>query len=278
MLKEPVLTQILLNGKPAESIALQDRGLLYGDGFFTTIRLLDGEPQLWQRHQQRLLLTAQRLRFELADSSLLMQQCLQECRQLGADSAECAVRITLTRGSGGRGYQAPATSQTQRILSRTAVPAHYAEWRRQGIALQLSQQTLAIQPMLAGLKTLNRLEQVLLKQELAETDNADELIVCDSNGFVCESTASNLFWRRHNTWYTSKLDKSGIKGVVRAELLAHNSVAQGDYPLHHLQQAEQAFICNSLMGLVPVHTIMGRRLAQTADYPDQLTTRLNEGR
>ncbi|WP_157981904.1 aminodeoxychorismate lyase [Aliidiomarina sedimenti] len=273
-----MLTQILLNGKPAESIALQDRGLLYGDGFFTTIRLLDGEPQLWQRHQQRLLLTAQRLRFELADSSLLMQQCLQECRQLGADSAECAVRITLTRGSGGRGYQAPATSQTQRILSRTAVPAHYAEWRRQGIALQLSQQTLAIQPMLAGLKTLNRLEQVLLKQELAETDNADELIVCDSNGFVCESTASNLFWRRHNTWYTSKLDKSGIKGVVRAELLAHNSVAQGDYPLHHLQQAEQAFICNSLMGLVPVHTIMGRRLAQTADYPDQLTTRLNEGR
>lgn len=269
-------SSILLNGQPTSVVNVKDRGLQYGDGFFTTMRVLGGEPELWPRHQARLRETAQQLGFEQPDCPLLLSEVQQLC---GTDDA--AIRITLTRGAGGRGYASPKNRQYTRVVARTPLPSHYSQWRETGICLGLSQQRLALQPMIGGLKTLNRLEQVLLKQELAKQTQqplADDLVVLDAADYVCETTAANLFWRRGNTWYTSDLKQSGVRGVVRGQLLADNAVALGRFPLAHLQQAEQAFVCNALMGLVPVHTLMGRVLPRVEPFPNQLTTRLNEGR
>ena len=150
------------------------------------------------------------------------------------------------------------------IISDFAWPAHYASWQRQGIALGVCQQRLALNPMLAGFKHLNRLEQVLLKQE-AERNGWQDAVALDVNGEVVETIASNIFWRKGETLYTPPLDMSGVHGVMRAHVI--ELIAGSGYclefvkkPLDVLLYADEVFITNALMALVPVTEIHGIRL------------------
>lgn len=262
---------MLLNGQPGTDISCLDRGLQYGDGFFTTIRVSQGKPELWAQHLARLADSSQRLGIEVAEPAVL----LDEIRQVSEQHADCAVRLTFTRGVGGLGYTPPELPSTNRMVRATKIPAHYALWREQGIRLQIAEQQLGQQPMLAGLKTLNRLEQVLLKKEQQQRA-ADDLLVLDSNQKVCETTAANIFWRQGQQWFTPSLQLSGVAGVVRAELLQHNDVITGDFPLQNLYQADQAFICNALLGLVPVTHLADYKLPVQQPYPLQWRTLLKE--
>lgn len=267
------MTDLLINGLPRRDIDSRDRGLQYGDGFFTTMRVVLGQPQLWQRHVERLETTSNRLGIGIPHSTKL----LAETRQVSRGQNDCAVRLTFTRGVGGRGYMPPEQPQITRLVSRGPMPEHYTRWRQYGIHLGLATQRLGYQPMLKGLKTLNRLEQVLLKQELA-TQKTDDLLVLDDTGNVCETTAGNLFWRRGNEWFTSDLARGGIAGVVRAELMANNNVQSIVASLDELYQADEIFMCNALCGLIPVRTLGHTELPAWREYPDQLETRLDEDR
>ncbi|MGX5914102.1 aminodeoxychorismate lyase [Aliidiomarina sp. Khilg15.8] len=265
------MTDLLINGLPRRDIDSRDRGLQYGDGFFTTMRVVQGQPQLWERHVERLEMTSQRLGIEIPHRTKL----LAETRQVSRGHGDCAVRLSFTRGVGGRGYAPPDQAQVTRLVSRSPLPEHYALWRQQGIRLVTSSQRLGYQPMLQGLKTLNRLEQVLLKQELAALE-ADDLLVLDDTGNVCETSAGNLFWRQGDTWFTSDLARGGIAGVVRAELLANNPVTLVCTTLDALRDADEIFVCNALCGLIPVHTLDNKPLPAWREYPAQLATRLEE--
>lgn len=265
------MTDLLINGLPRRDIDSRDRGLQYGDGFFTTMRVVQGQPQLWQRHVERLDMTSQRLGIAIPHSTKL----LAETRQVSRGHQDCVVRLTFTRGVGGRGYAPPEQAQSTRLVSRSPLPDHYVRWRQQGIQLATSSQRLGYQPMLKGLKTLNRLEQVLLKQELATLD-ADDLLVLDDTDSLCETSAGNLFWRHGNSWYTSDLARAGIAGVVRAELLANNQVARVRTTLDTLRNAHEIFICNALCGLVPVRSLDNKPLPAWREYPAQLATCLKE--
>ncbi|RUO25643.1 aminodeoxychorismate lyase [Aliidiomarina minuta] len=265
------MTELLLNGQPGTDISCLDRGLQYGDGFFTTIRVSQGKPELWSQHLARITECSQRLGLETAEPEVL----LNEISQVAQRHAECAVRITFTRGVGGFGYTPPELPAGNRIVRATKIPAHYADWRKQGIRLQIAEQQLGQQPMLAGLKTLNRLEQVLLKKEQQQRA-ADDLLVLDSKQKVCETTVANIFWQQGGQWFTPSLRLSGVAGVVRAELLQNNEVTIGDYPLQSLYQAERAFICNALLGLVPVTHLADYELPLQQPYPLQWRTLLEE--
>lgn len=267
------MTDLLINGLPRRDIDCRDRGLQYGDGFFTTMRVVKGQPQLWQRHVERLETTSQRLRMGIPHSTKL----LAETRQVSRGHSDCVVRVTFTRGVGGRGYTPPEQPQVTRLVGRSPLPEHYTFWRRQGIQLATSSQRLGYQPMLQGLKTLNRLEQVLLKQELA-TLEADDLVVLDDSGRVCETSAGNIFWRKGETWYTSDLARGGIAGVARAEILSLNPVRVVSASLDDLHTADEMFVCNALCGLLPVRTLDQAPLPAWHEYPEQLETRLSEDR
>lgn len=279
----------LLNGKAAQAIEIADRGLQYGDGFFTTVRVHHGQPQLWPLHWQRLQECAERLGFTdfyseqrvLRDYQQLLRMYQSEQQPLPAD---LVMRITITRGAGGRGYTVPKQPGYNLLLALSPMPTQYADWQAKGVTLALSDLTLGDQPMLNGLKTLNRLEQVLLKQQLLERQRhhqVDDLLVLDQRGFIAECTAANIIWSSHGQWFTPALEHGGVRGVMRQAAINTLQITTGDYLLRHVLEADQVLICNALMGVMNVQRIVidsttERLFSVTLGFSSQLTKRICE--
>lgn len=246
---------MLINGIETTQIAATDRGLAYGDGLFSSIKIESGIVQLWDYHLKRLQLGAKKLFFPVIDWFLLANevQCLASSL---AQHSNAVIKVILTRGSGGRGYSISGCHSPQRILSVHAFPEHYAHWQQNGIKVVQCKQTLALNSQLAGLKTLNRLEQILVKHEL-DTLQAVEGIVCDNNGDVIEACSANVFIYLDNQWLTPKLINSGVAGVKRQQILdlAENSdieIIEAQIKPEQFFAAKAACLTNALMGIVPI--------------------------
>ncbi|PKF62602.1 aminodeoxychorismate lyase [Psychromonas sp. psych-6C06] len=246
---------MLINGLKTDQIDALDRGLAYGDGLFSTIKVEYGEVQLWPYHLQRLQLGAQRLFFPEVDWTLLTTEVMQIATNV-SDKASQVIKVILTRGSGGRGYSAEGCDSPLRIILTSAYPEFYSAWQKEGIDIIHCQTTLSSNKRLAGLKSLNRLEQVLIKHEL-ESQHALEGIVCDDNGYVIEGCTANLFILFSAGWYTPIIDTSGVAGVQRRNILtlaAQSGIAVGERKIHkdELMGARAICLSNALMGIVPV--------------------------
>ncbi|EHE8974457.1 aminodeoxychorismate lyase [Salmonella enterica subsp. houtenae serovar 43:z4,z23:-] len=241
-----------INGELSEWIAVNDRGLQFGDGCFTTARIADGNILLFCRHLARLTEACNRLAIPFREWDSLAA----EMRKMALAQREGVLKAVITRGSGGRGYSFANCEQPTRILSVSSYPAHYARWKNAGINLALSPISLGRNPYLAGLKHLNRLEQVLIRSHLEQTD-ADEALVLDSEGWVTECCAANLFWRKGLVVYTPRLDQAGVNGIMRQfcmQMLAqsHFQVVEVYAKEDELMQADEMIVCNALMPVIPV--------------------------
>lgn len=245
--------QSWVNGQPSDSIALADRGLAYGDGLFETIKVRNGSAILLERHLARLQDGCQRLAIP-CDLPLLRQEVLAYMQQLG----EGVCKLILTRGAGQRGYVAPQPCHPQRILQAADLPQWPVAHRTTGIHLYPCQLRLAEQPALAGLKHLNRLEQVLARAEWTDPTYAEGLLL-DQHQRVVDGVFSNIFIVQNQQLITADLSRCGVAGVMRAELLARAqaagiAVAVRDISVQQLQQADEVFTCNSLYGIWPVRS------------------------
>lgn len=180
-----------INGIPQAQLPLTDRAIHFGDGFFTTARVLDGDIPLLAWHLERLALAVQRLLFAPFDADALRREMLAAANGGG----EGVIKALISRGSGGRGYSFNGCGAPVRIVSRSPAPAHYPRWRQDGVRLHQIPVRLARNPLLAGIKHNNRLEQVLIRAHL-DRDGADEALVLDSEDVVVECASANLFWRR----------------------------------------------------------------------------------
>ncbi|RUO44054.1 aminodeoxychorismate lyase [Aliidiomarina taiwanensis] len=262
----------LINGTAGADIAAADRGLLYGDGFFTTVRVVQGQPDLWPLHVERLQTCARAVFGWAALPKSVLTLIEQELSTVTEGHQECGARITLTRGVGGRGYAPPESNAdtVTRMVTAFAYPAVYSDWQRHGVKTELAAFYLGSQhPRLAGLKTLNRLEQVMLKQELAQRDT-DELIVLDASGAIAEATAGNVFWRQGDTWYTPELAQTGVHGVVRQALLTkYPQIQRVNAQVNALRTADEAFVCNALMGQVSIRSLDGKALPTVRNYKNE---------
>lgn len=241
------------NGIVGERIALDDRGLLFGDSCFTTVAIRNGQPELWSRHQARLQQCCERLCFPPLDFSRLQQEVFSACTGM----ARAILRVTITRGSGGRGYALPSEIAPQRLLLRRDWPADIEARARDGIRLRWCTTPLASQPLLAGLKHGNRLEQILARAEWQDAQIAEGLM-CDDRGRVIEGTTSNVFFRRPDgEWCTPSLATCGVAGVMRAEILSvleqqGKTVQVADFAPTDLLAACEVFVCNAVIGIWPV--------------------------
>ncbi len=265
---------VWINGRPDGQLDPADRGLAYGDGLFETMRLRQGRLPLWARHWQRLALGCQRLGFALDKAELEAE--LQ--RFLADQPAEGIIKLIVTRGAGGRGYLPPESPQPLRILSWHELPDYPAAYQEQGIAAGVCRQRLGHSSMLAGLKHLNRLEQVLLRREL-QSLAAPEALAMDLDGLVIEGVFSNVFLVRGGQLYTPSLDLCGVSGVMRAELIEAAgalgiSVTEAALTLDDFLAADEVFFCNSVYGLWPVRTLPGRDFAAPGPVSRQLQSRL----
>lgn len=238
----------------AGSWACDDRALHYGDGLFETLRLnAQGAAPLWALHRQRLQQGLTALHFP-PDSLAIIDQAWQALplaeRQAGAG------KLLVSRGSGPRGYAPPAQPQL-RLLWQSFTPPSWAHQRLpQGFTVDFGQVRLSRQPLLAGFKHLNRLEQVLARQTMPE--HCQELVLCDTSGQVVEGCMSNLVmcWRGH--WLTPPLTQAGVNGVVRRWLVQEELVSVADITPEMLLAAESVFFCNTLNGIIAVQRLADR--------------------
>ncbi|MBQ4810987.1 aminodeoxychorismate lyase [Pseudoalteromonas luteoviolacea] len=231
-------------------ISHRDRGLNYGDGFFTTVKVDSGELSLWDYHVARLQECEQRLGFPPLDYRNLTNQCIEIAKQRESGF----LKVLITRGCGGRGYGVPEEPCPEIVITQGGIPTHYQDWQIKGVSLDYSEIQLGHQPLFAGLKTLNRLEQVMIKQA-ARKNSSDDVLVEDISGHVIESSASNILVVKNGIMRTPKLDMCGISGVYLRHLCNHNEILEGRLKRADLAQADVIFICNSLMGLVPVKAL-----------------------
>ncbi|WP_339510005.1 aminodeoxychorismate lyase [Pseudomonas sp. RL_15y_Pfl2_60] len=247
-----------VDGHPEALLSIKDRGLAYGDGLFETIAVTAGTPVLLERHLSRLAQGCARLKIAL-DQRLLRNELQAFCAVLGNGIA----KLIITRGDGLRGYAPPVAAQSRRILLGSP-PASYApENAQEGVRLFACKTTLAEQPLLAGLKHLNRLEQVLARAEWDDPAYAEGLM-CDVGGRIIEGVYSNIFMVRDGQLFTPDLSRCGVAGVMRAELLDQAGqlsipCAVTDINLNELRSADEVFVCNSVYGVWPVLELLDSR-------------------
>ncbi|SFN80329.1 aminodeoxychorismate lyase [Xenorhabdus japonica] len=248
-----------INGNQCDHLPVNDRAVQFGDGCFTTIRVEQGLPALLPLHIKRLQKGVEKLFMPALDWFQLETQIKQAVK--GCESG--VLKVILSRGTGGRGYSFDDTLEPTQILSLSSYPEQYIAQRQKGASLVLSPIPMGINPYLAGIKHLNRLEQVLIKQFI-EQSKADEALVLDSDGLLVECCTANIFWRKGKNVYTPDVSQCGVEGVMRKKII--ELLAESDYNLlcvmrypEALAHADEILICNSLMPVVPVDRIQAHK-------------------
>jgi 4-amino-4-deoxychorismate lyase len=244
---------MLINGEPATAISIADRGLAYGDGVFETFRVIAGRLLFREEHLQRLSLGCECLGIPLD----LEKVCEEIDIALRNGSTQHEIlKLMVTRGTSGRGYRSEANSSSTRIITLHALPANIEVQAKDGVNAFVCEQRLSSQPVLAGIKHLNRLEQVLASREWPD-DTYQEGIMLDLEGNVVEGTRSNLFIVKNGRLATDPLNTCGIAGVMRKILLQDfaDKVDLTKISLDQLCSAGEAFFCNSIFGVWPLRRL-----------------------
>lgn len=248
-----------VNGKLADALAIDERSINFADGIFETIRLQNGQAPLLALHLARMQrgaatlnipFEAQQIERDLALAVAYSQQHPAQCLRL---------KYILSRGVSNTGYRAANLMPTR--IMRVQAFERDVRALQMGVKAQFCQWPLSSQAQLAGIKHLNRLDQVMASQELAA--DVFEGITRDQQGIIVEGTMTNLFMRtEQGTWQTPSLATAGVAGVMRQCLLeqvfpdfgeAVTSVQCTDF-----QGIAELFVCNALIGIVPVVELDGQ--------------------
>jgi 4-amino-4-deoxychorismate lyase len=275
-----VSTATLVNGEPADVIPASDRGLLYGDGVFETIAISDGRPQHWPRHMHRLHAGCARLGIQPLESALLAA----EAESIINDTDHGVLKLIVTRGSGGRGYRVPEAVACTRIMQLHPWPDYPAACSQEGVRIRLCETRLGRNPALAGIKHLNRLEQVLARQEWDDADIREGLLL-DTDGSLVEGTMSNVFIISDGVLMTPDLSQCGVAGIMRTlvlELAEQQGLDPRIVPVGQeaLVRADEVFLTNSLIGIWPVIALdetTWRKGGITMQLQKQLSNNSNAG-
>lgn len=264
-----------INAQPQASLAIDNRGLAYGDGVFETMRVVSNQIPLLALHQQRLFNALALLGIELS-LSRFESELAQALSKAEADSIYKLKLIVLREGNAS-GYKA-AKHEATTIVSLEAFERDIHKLQSQAVNLQTCQWRLSTQPQLAGIKHLNRLDQVMAAKELSA--ECFEGLMLDQAGNIAEGTMSNVFLQQQDgSWVTPKLEHAGVKGVMREHLLKtvfpSLGIACQEATIGSLSTIQSVFISNALMGIVPVASIDDHRFRISADF-DRLVTHVNK--
>ena len=250
----------LINGSFEQAISVFDRGFSYGDGVFRTMKIHNGLPVSWPFHYQKLVADCAGIGIVCPNAELLMSD-LQKLfeKELFSENTTQVAKIIITRGEGERGYAPPVITVPTRAVIKSELPHYAASNYEQGVQLRVCSIRLAAQEKLAGIKHLNRLENVMARMEWREDFIFDGLLL-DYCGNVIECTMSNLFIRSGNELITPDLSLCGVSGITRQRILGLGSVlgltmSVKTLTLEQLLQADEVIICNSLFGAFQVTAI-----------------------
>jgi 4-amino-4-deoxychorismate lyase len=249
---------ILVNGIQSEYIRVFDRGLTYGDGVFRTLLVRAGHPLCWSRHYDKLNADCAAIGIVCPPENILAAEMVK----LIEGAPDCVLKVLVTRGESLRGYVIPEPMVPTRILMASPAPQYPAHYLTDGVRLHLCSARLAIQPLLAGIKHLNRLENVLARREWNNSETAEGLML-DMEGNAIEGTMSNLFLLRGKTLHTPNLGRCGVAGVQRERIMEMAGrlgmkVRVENLPLARIYEADEVVLCNSVIGVWQVRELAGK--------------------
>jgi 4-amino-4-deoxychorismate lyase len=256
-----------INGRKREHIDHRDRGLQYGDGVFETVRIRGSRPRLLEYHLDRLYAGCRRLGIAGPARPALRRE-LERTARLRTDGI---LKLILTRGVGLRGYRPTGLERHTRILSLHSLPKGLLANSAVPVRVRVCATTLGLNPGLAGLKTLNRLESVMARGEWRDARIWEGLMQDEDENFVC-GTMSNLFIKRGRSLMTPVLDRCGVAGVMRRWVLEEAAqlglrAVERRIRWRDLQEAEEVFMTNSLVGVRSVSTLQqGTRVLRPAQF------------
>ena len=233
-----------------------DRGLHYGDGLFETIACIDGKLQFWHEHLERMRSGALRLGIETAAIDHFENDVLSLLEK--NNISHCVIKLVLTRGESDRGYRSASPQKTTRIVFISDLPQFSESYNTQGIKARFCQQPVSKNSALAGIKHLNRLDNVLARNEWR--DEYQEGLMLDESGHVVEGTMSNVFAVKNNQLLTPSLNSSGVDGIIRGQILAIARELDVETQILEIKKSDmesmdEIFVCNSLIGIWPVSVL-----------------------
>jgi 4-amino-4-deoxychorismate lyase len=246
------MLECLVDGEIADRVSVADRGLQYGDGLFETMAVIQGQPRFWQSHMDRLAEGCERLQLPLPAQSVL----LREVTTVSSAQGDCVVKIMLTRGTSGRGYAPSFPVTAKRIVCSYPWPDDPGRLNETGIRARICELRLGLQPALAGMKHLNRLEQVKARAEWSDR-SIHEGILLDREDYVISAISSNIFLVTGDRLLTPRMDRCGVRGVMRTNILKafQSRCEQRRISLDMLPEADEIFVCNAVRGVFPVIAI-----------------------
>lgn len=237
----------------------QQRCFMYGDGHFTTAKIKAGVIEHLPLHIDRLKTAHKQLKM----NPLLWAKLERTMVDMAQGHALAVIKVQISRGQAHRGYGQTQKTSPAIFISTSALAADLEQAAQTAVALPLLTTQLAKQPLLAGIKHCNRLEQVLVANELEQLQAEDGLVL-DLTGDLIETSKANIFCYLQGQWYTPDLTNSGVAGVMREHILASSSAQIARLPMQQvLLEVESAFICNSLIGIKPVSHFAGKVMDQS---------------
>lgn len=245
----------------AQSISLKDRGLQYGDGFFTTALLLDGQVHHWSYHWQRIESSLSRLGFPELAEGFLQQQLTSFVFSTELEKL-AVLKIMITRGEGGQAYLPLEKPNPTIIMEILPFPNQKASKNTPSPPvitidnLAVCEVFASVNPTLAGLKHLNRLDNVLAKQTLSQK-GFEEGLMFDVLKHLVSATTGNVLLYNQGRWLTPKLDQAGVKGTALAFLKTKVEIQEAELTLDDCIQAEAICITNAVKGVMPVKQFQG---------------------
>lgn len=251
--------RIIINGvefSPDDAcISIFDRGFQFGDGLFETLPVVDGEAVMLDRHMARLCAGCETLGIPL---DACIDAIINAIRQIAVNVPRAALKVIVSRGQTTRGYACPADISLNWVVSLSEFPQWPTVYQLTGINICFCKTPASRNVALAGLKHLNRLENVLARREL--TSDEQEGLLLDETGCVVEGVMSNIFVVRNGIMITPDLTHSGVCGIMRDYLLELAkslalTVRTERLPAAELATVDELFVCNSLIGIWPIKKI-----------------------
>lgn len=252
---------ILVDGVESAVVSALDRGLAYGDGVFRTLAIRRGVTLQWPRQYAKLAADCAAVGIVPPAEPLLREEVTRVARA----EQHCALKVVVTRGPGERGYRYDAKAPAVRIVLSSPYPKYPRSYYDRGVRVRRCRLRLGDQPALAGVKHLNRLENVLARAEWTDSDIAEGLLL-DNGDLVIGGTMSNLFIACSGTLVTPDLGRCGVAGVTRdrvvgAALARGVACTVGKVTWSDVLGADEAFLVNSLAGVWPVSELEGTMLS-----------------
>lgn len=244
------------NGAKIESIPINDRAVQYGDGVFETIAIRDGSPRFWDLHMQRLRHACEQLALAMPAESLLERDLDSALARTSTNTSFCTAKLIISAGQGRRGYRRPSPTNASALMGIFESAPLGRNAYQGGVAALLCTTIISSQPKLAGVKSLNRLDQIFARAEW-DSDEFFEGLMHDSEKRLICGTMTNMFAVRNNEISTPSLRRAGVAGVMRQLIinqLADNDIEciETDIPVSALSEIDELFICNSQIGVMPV--------------------------